>query len=149
MSCGSQQGVQCTPAKNNWKPRCCVWSRVSQSYTVSVCSLRGACVCAAGHSAKLSTKICLWSSKKASHLLRSSWQNLPIIVSSRVDGRILITQICDVSNSMRQLQASSKGPQMLAPGLGKLAPDSPRHRQRQIQLHRTARRSEPTGRSSS
>ena len=34
-------------------------------------------------------------------------------------------------------------------GLGKLAPDSPRHRQRQIQLHRTAGRSEPTERSSS
>jgi hypothetical protein len=46
-----------------------------------------------GHSAKLSIKICLWSLRKALHLLRSSWQKLPIIVSSGVDGRILVTQI--------------------------------------------------------
>ena len=35
---------------------------------------------------------------------------LPTVVPSRVDGRILVTQIRDVPNSMRQLQAS-KGPQ--------------------------------------
>ena len=146
MSCGSQQGVQCTPAKNNWKPRCCVWSRVSQSYTVSVCSLRGACVCAAKHSAEPSSKICLWSLRKALHTLRSSWQNPPLIVSSDRYWSHSSVEYQTHATAASILKGSTT---MLAPGLGKLAPDSPRHRQRQIQLHRTARRSEPTGRSSS